>query len=115
MDKGGGSGHGKSAFRCRSGRITVRAPQRRASASASSPPDGGAISGEGELEQGEARIAPGCRNLPIASREQIGNNLPACVRSESPVMLVLDPSMLIAVAALISSLSAFVWAVRRKP
>jgi hypothetical protein len=30
-------------------------------------------------------------------------------------MLVLDPSMLIAIAALISSLAAFVWAVRRKP
>jgi hypothetical protein len=30
-------------------------------------------------------------------------------------MLVLDPAMLLAVAALISSLSAFVWAVRRKP
>jgi hypothetical protein len=30
-------------------------------------------------------------------------------------MLVLDPAMLIAVAALISSLSAFVWALRRKP
>jgi hypothetical protein len=30
-------------------------------------------------------------------------------------MLVLDPQMLDAVAALISSLSAFVWAVRRKP
>jgi hypothetical protein len=30
-------------------------------------------------------------------------------------MFVLDPAMLIAVAALISSLSAFVWAVRRKP
>jgi hypothetical protein len=30
-------------------------------------------------------------------------------------MLVLAPSMLIAVAALISSLSAFVWAARRKP
>ncbi len=30
-------------------------------------------------------------------------------------MLVLDPAMLIAVAALISSLSAFIWAVRRKP
>jgi hypothetical protein len=30
-------------------------------------------------------------------------------------MLVLDPAMLIAVAALISSLSALVWAVRRKP
>jgi hypothetical protein len=35
--------------------------------------------------------------------------------SESLQMLVLDPSMLIAVAALISSVSAFVWAVRRKP
>ena len=31
------------------------------------------------------------------------------------LMLVLDPSMLIAIAVLISSLSAFVWAVRRKP
>jgi len=30
-------------------------------------------------------------------------------------MLVLDPPLLIAVAAVISSLSAFVWAVRRKP
>ena len=30
-------------------------------------------------------------------------------------MLVLDPAMLLAVAALISSLSAFIWAVRRKP
>jgi len=30
-------------------------------------------------------------------------------------MLVLDPSFLIALPALISSLSAFVWAVRRKP
>jgi hypothetical protein len=30
-------------------------------------------------------------------------------------MLVLDPSMLIAVAAVISSLSALVWALRRKP
>ena len=30
-------------------------------------------------------------------------------------MLVIDPAILIAVAALISSLSAFVWAVRRKP
>lgn len=29
-------------------------------------------------------------------------------------MLVLDPLMLMAVAALISSLAAFVWAVRRK-
>jgi hypothetical protein len=31
------------------------------------------------------------------------------------VMLVLDPAFLIALAAVISSLSAFVWAVRRKP
>jgi hypothetical protein len=30
-------------------------------------------------------------------------------------MLVLDPAILIAFAALISSLSAFVWAVRRRP
>ena len=30
-------------------------------------------------------------------------------------MLMIDPAMLIAIAALISSLSAFVWAVRRKP
>jgi hypothetical protein len=30
-------------------------------------------------------------------------------------MLVLDPAMVLAAAALISSLSAFVWAVRRKP
>jgi hypothetical protein len=30
-------------------------------------------------------------------------------------MMVLDPAMLIAVAAVISSLSALVWAVRRKP
>lgn len=30
-------------------------------------------------------------------------------------MLILDPAMLIAVAAIISSLSAFVWAVRRRP
>jgi len=30
-------------------------------------------------------------------------------------MLLIDPAMLTALAALISSLSAFVWAVRRKP
>jgi hypothetical protein len=30
-------------------------------------------------------------------------------------MLVLDPALLIALAAVISSLSAFIWAVRRKP
>jgi len=34
---------------------------------------------------------------------------------ESPVIMVLNPAMLIALAALISSLSAFVWALRRKP
>jgi hypothetical protein len=30
-------------------------------------------------------------------------------------MLVLDPAILIAIAALISSISAFIWSVRRKP
>jgi hypothetical protein len=30
-------------------------------------------------------------------------------------MLVLDPALLIALAAVISSLSAFFWSVRRKP
>ena len=30
-------------------------------------------------------------------------------------MLVLDPLMVVALAAVITSLSAFVWAVRRKP
>jgi hypothetical protein len=30
-------------------------------------------------------------------------------------MFVLDPAMLLALAAVISSLSALVWAVRRKP
>lgn len=30
-------------------------------------------------------------------------------------MLILDPTLMIALAALISSLSAFIWAVRRKP
>ena len=34
---------------------------------------------------------------------------------ESQRMLVIDPAILIAIAALISSLSAFVWSVRRKP
>ena len=37
-----------------------------------------------------------------------------CPESRSHA-LVLDPALLIALAALISSLSAFVWAVRRKP
>ena len=30
-------------------------------------------------------------------------------------MLVIDPALLIALAALVSSLSAFVWSVRRRP
>jgi hypothetical protein len=30
-------------------------------------------------------------------------------------MLVLNPDLLIAIAAVITSLSAFIWAVRRKP
>lgn len=30
-------------------------------------------------------------------------------------MLVLDPALLIALAAVITSLSAFIWSVRRKP
>jgi hypothetical protein len=30
-------------------------------------------------------------------------------------MLVLDPAFVIALAALISSVSAFIWALRRKP
>lgn len=34
---------------------------------------------------------------------------------ESPPVLVIDPAMLIALAAVISSLSAFIWSVRRKP
>jgi hypothetical protein len=74
------------------------------------PPDGARLSGGalGEQDSGTARKS---RYFPIASREQIGNNEPV----ELLVMLVLDPSFLIALAALVSSLSAFVWAVRRKP
>jgi len=34
---------------------------------------------------------------------------------ESRSMVILDAPMLVAIAALISSISAFVWAVRRKP
>jgi hypothetical protein len=30
-------------------------------------------------------------------------------------MLIIDPALLVALAALISSLSAFIWSVRRKP
>jgi hypothetical protein len=51
------------------------------------------------------------RLLPIDDREKIGNT----GGLESPPMLVFDPAMLIALAALISSLSAFIWSVRRKP
>ncbi|WP_294071450.1 hypothetical protein [Sphingomonas sp.] len=39
----------------------------------------------------------------------------AAIRPESHPMVLIDPALLIALAALISSLSAFVWAVRRKP
>jgi hypothetical protein len=34
---------------------------------------------------------------------------------ESHATLVLDPAMLIALAAVISSLSALIWSLRRKP
>jgi hypothetical protein len=34
---------------------------------------------------------------------------------ESLPMLVLDPAILIAIAALVSSLSALIWSLRRKP
>ena len=37
------------------------------------------------------------------------------MRLRSRFMLIIDPAMLIALAAIISSLSALVWAVRRKP
>jgi hypothetical protein len=30
-------------------------------------------------------------------------------------MLILDPALMIALAALVSSIPAFIWAVRRKP
>jgi hypothetical protein len=50
------------------------------------------------------------RNSPIENREQIVNKGLGVAN-----MFVLDPAILIAIAALISSLSAFVWAVRRKP
>jgi hypothetical protein len=53
------------------------------------------------------------RDIPIAHREVIGNKAELIARSRS--MFVIDPPMLIALAALISSLSAFVWSVRRKP
>jgi len=52
-----------------------------------------------------------CRIFPIANRDHIGNMK---IR-ESRSMLILDAPMLVAIATLISSISAFVWAVRRKP
>jgi hypothetical protein len=52
------------------------------------------------------------RKFPIAYTEQIGNN---ATRSESLVMLVLDPLMVTALAAVITSFSALVWAIRRRP
>ena len=51
------------------------------------------------------------RNIPIDRRKQIVNMRAV----ESQRMLVIDPAILVAIAALISSLSAFVWSVRRKP
>jgi hypothetical protein len=51
------------------------------------------------------------RFFPIVSREQIGN----IGAMESHTALVLDPATLIALATLISSLSALIWSVRRKP
>jgi hypothetical protein len=37
------------------------------------------------------------------------------LKVEPSPMLVVDPALLIALAAVISSLSAFIWSVRRKP
>jgi hypothetical protein len=70
------------------------------------PPDGARLRLEGV--RGQARIN---RYFPIASRERIGNNGAV----ESLPMLVLTPAMLIAIAALISACSAFIWTLRRKP
>lgn len=39
----------------------------------------------------------------------------SALKPELLVMLVLDPALMIGLAALISSLSALVWAMRRKP
>ena len=52
-------------------------------------------------------LSPRDRKLPIVRRKQMRNN--------GVAMLILNPAMLIAVAAIITSLSTFVWAVRRKP
>ena len=51
----------------------------------------------------------GNRNLPIAMREQMENS----DLGES-LMLDLNPPMLLAIAALISSLSALIWSLRRR-
>ena len=59
----------------------------------------------------DSTATPSHRKFPIAQQEQIGN---IGLRSES-LMLVLDPPMVAALAAVITSLSAFVWAIRRKP
>jgi hypothetical protein len=60
-----------------------------------------------------------CRYFPIADRERIGNSdwvSRLCGgRLRRPEVLVLDPTALFALAALIGSLSTLVWAVRRKP
>ena len=53
---------------------------------------------------------PDDRSFPIENRERIVN-----MAAGVAPMLVLDPAFLIALAALISSLSALIWAVRRKP
>jgi hypothetical protein len=50
------------------------------------------------------------RYFPIDRRKQMMN-----MDRRSRAMLILDPAMLIALAAIISSLSAFVWALRRRP
>ena len=59
------------------------------------------------------------RHFPIAYREQIGNMDKPIRQLRSglrrPEVVVLDPAALFAVAAFISSVSALVWAVRRKP
>jgi len=59
----------------------------------------------------DSTATPSHRKFPIAQQEQIGN---IGLRSES-LMLVLDPPMIVAVAAVVSSFSALVWALRRKP
>ena len=101
----------KSASRCRPSRSTVRARRRTGcrGREVKRPPDGGGISGGAAREQASAHES---RHFPIDYREQIGNKERHWSRV---VMLVLDPALLIALAALISSLAAVIWAVRRKP